>query len=104
MARKPRSSKQTSLLLSVLAIDAEQWRYGYELSQLTGLKSGTLYPLLIRLSDLGWLEARWREPEREGRPPRHEYRLTGRGAEAAKERAADGAEAPGLAVKGVVPA
>jgi DNA-binding PadR family transcriptional regulator len=29
------------------------WQYGYELSQITELKSGTLYPILMRLSDRG---------------------------------------------------
>jgi PadR family transcriptional regulator PadR len=53
-----------------------RWHYGYELSKQTGLKSGTLYPLLIRLHDQGLLEAQWLEPERPGKPPRHAYKLT----------------------------
>jgi PadR family transcriptional regulator PadR len=53
-----------------------RWHYGYELSKQTGLKSGTLYPLLIRLHDQGLLEAQWLEPERPGKPPRHGYKLT----------------------------
>ena len=65
----------TSLLLAML--DAEfKWRHGYDLAQQTGLKSGTLYPILIRLSDQGLLESKWLEPERPGKPPRHAYRLT----------------------------
>jgi DNA-binding PadR family transcriptional regulator len=79
-----------------------RWRHGYELSQQTGLKSGTLYPLLIRLSDQGWLEARWTEPEREGRPPRHEYRLTREGAALASKQAAAEIEQAQVAVKGAV--
>ena len=55
------------------------WQYGYELSKETGLNSGTLYPLLIRLSDQGLLESQWQEPERPGKPPRHAYRLTANG-------------------------
>jgi PadR family transcriptional regulator, regulatory protein PadR len=51
------------------------WRYGYELSKQTGLTSGTLYPLLMRLSDQGLLDSKWQEPERPGRPARHAYRL-----------------------------
>jgi PadR family transcriptional regulator PadR len=102
MARKPRSSKQTTQLLAVLATDAGRWRHGYELSQETGLKSGTLYPLLIRLSDLGWLEARWTEPEREGRPPRHEYRLTEEGAALAREQAAAAIELTAVVMEGAV--
>ena len=54
----------------------DQWRYGYEISKVTGLRSGTLYPLLMRLSDRGLLEADWHEPEQPGRPPRHVHRLT----------------------------
>jgi len=55
------------------------WQYGYELSKQTNLKSGTLYPLLIRLSDQGLLESQWQEPERPGKPPRHAYKLTSSG-------------------------
>jgi DNA-binding PadR family transcriptional regulator len=105
MGRKPRISKQTKQLLAVLAADAGRWRHGYEISQETGLKSGTLYPLLMRLSDLGWLEARWTEPERAGRPPRHEYRLTDDGAAMARELTAaemGQSQKQEEAVKGVV--
>jgi PadR family transcriptional regulator len=55
------------------------WHYGYQLSKETGLKSGTLYPLLIRLSDQDMLESQWQEPESPGKPPRHTYRLTSNG-------------------------
>lgn len=67
------------------------WHYGYELSKVTGLTSGTLYPLLMRLSDRGFLDSRWQEPERTGRPSRHGYRLSSRGVELARQmtRAAD---------------
>ena len=47
------------------------WQYGYELSEQTGLKSGTLYPILLRLNDQGLLESKWLEPEDLGKPPRH---------------------------------
>ena len=102
MGRKPRSSKQTRQLLTALATDAGRWRHGYDISQQTGLKSGTLYPLLMRLSDQGWLEARWTEPEREGRPPRHEYRLTDAGAALAREQAAAEVRRSEEAMKGAV--
>ena len=44
-----------------------------------GLRSGTLYPLLIRMSEQGLVEAEWRQPAHGGRPPRHAYRLTAAG-------------------------
>ena len=79
MARKPNSSPQTRELLAVMLRKPRTWHYGYELSTDTGLSSGTLYPLLMRLSDQGLLESHWQEPERPGKPPRHVYRLTSDG-------------------------
>lgn len=76
MTRRRRSSPQTIRLLAALLERPRAWRYGYELSQETGLKSGTLYPLLMRLSERGLLADEWREPQEAGRPPRHVYRLT----------------------------
>ena len=74
-------------VLCALAGDAGRWRYGYELGQEVGLKAGSLYPILIRLSDRGLLEASWETDPPAGRPPRHLYRLTGAGAVMAKELA-----------------
>lgn len=45
----------------------------------TGLASGTLYPLLMRMTDQGLVEAEWHEPAQPGRPARHAYRLTATG-------------------------
>ena len=67
------------LLLEALSARAQQWRHGYELMKETGLSSGTLYPLLMRMTDQGLVEAEWREPEQPGRPARHAYRLTSAG-------------------------
>ena len=83
MTRQPNSSPQTLRVLLLLLEEPTAWHYGYEISQRTGLLSGTLYPILIRLADQGWLETRWAEPERLGRPARHTYRLTAEGARAA---------------------
>src|SRR2546426_5361735 len=83
MARQPNTSPQTLRVLLLLLEEPTAWHYGYEISQRTGLKSGTLYPILIRLADQGWLETRWAEPERQGRPARHTYRLTAEGSRAA---------------------
>jgi DNA-binding PadR family transcriptional regulator len=55
------------------------WRHGYDLMAQAGVKSGTLYPLLIRLESQGLLEARWVESPQAGRPLRHVYRLTAAG-------------------------
>ena len=88
MTRPPNISRQTRALLAVLLEQPQAWRYGYDLTKETGLKSGTLYPLLIRLSDQGLLEAEWRQPLQPGRPARHAYRLTDAGAALARQRTA----------------
>jgi PadR family transcriptional regulator PadR len=100
MARRPNTSPQTLLVLDALLEAPAAWHYGYALSRRTGLRSGTLYPLLMRLAEHGWLETRWTEPERPGRPPRHTYRLTTEGAQAAQAHLADArAERRGGAVQ-----
>ncbi|MBY0283408.1 MAG: PadR family transcriptional regulator [Sphingomonas sp.] len=76
MARRPHSSRQALSLMEALIARPEMWRHGYDLLQETQLKSGTLYPLLMRLADDGLLEAEWRAPVPPARAPRHAYRLT----------------------------
>ena len=66
-------------MLAVLCEEPSQWRHGYALAKQTGLKSGTLYPILIRLADRGLVEACWQEEPQPGRPRRHLYRLTAAG-------------------------
>src|SRR6266567_3135783 len=58
-----------------MAADPARWRYGYDLASEVHLKSGSLYPILVRLADRGLLETSW-EPSQGSRPPRHLYRLT----------------------------
>ena len=76
-------SSQTIAVLEALKGNGRTWSYGYDLSRVTGLKSGTLYPILTRLYDEGWLENKWEKANESGRPPRHLYRLTGVGFSAA---------------------
>jgi DNA-binding PadR family transcriptional regulator len=73
-------SPQTVDVLLALAADPTRWRYGYDLGAEVRLKSGSLYPILVRLADRGLLETSW-EPAVDSRPPRHLYRLTGAGRE-----------------------
>lgn len=89
MPRPPNASRQTHLLLAALLEQPRAWRHGYELAKQTGLKSGTLYPLLMRLSEQGLLSARWTEPEQPGKPPRHLYRPTAAGLALAREQRAN---------------
>jgi DNA-binding PadR family transcriptional regulator len=61
-------------------------RYGLELIDATGVKSGTLYPLLGRLAEAGWLVATRETVDTTavGRPARTYYQLTGDGVLEAK--------------------
>lgn len=88
MARARRPSSQTAALLATLLDQPQAWRYGYDLSIATHLKSGTLYPLLMRLSDRGLLQSKWESAAAPGRPPRHMYRLTSLGTAYATEHLA----------------
>jgi DNA-binding PadR family transcriptional regulator len=69
-------SPQTLSVLTALCAEPSAWQHGYALARQTGLKSGTLYPILIRLADRGLVEACWEEEPVPGRPRRHLYRLT----------------------------
>jgi DNA-binding PadR family transcriptional regulator len=79
MATGRRPSKQMLKLLDALYSQPLEWRHGYDIMKETGLFSGTLYPLLMRMTEQGLVEAEWREPAQPGRPPRHAYRLTKQG-------------------------
>jgi DNA-binding PadR family transcriptional regulator len=79
MRRNRKPSKQMLTLLEALCRGGREWRHGYDLMKETGLHSGTLYPLLMRMTDQGLVEAEWREPTQPGRPARHAYRLTAAG-------------------------
>jgi PadR family transcriptional regulator PadR len=79
--------------LVLRALLAEPGRvYGFEVIRGTGLASGTIYPILARLEEAGWLEGE-REtinPQAEGRPPRKYYRLTAEGTSEARKAVARG--------------
>jgi PadR family transcriptional regulator PadR len=79
MGSRSEFSPQTLAVLVALGEQPSAWQHGYALAQLTGLKSGTLYPILIRLADRGLVEACWQEDPAPGRPRRHLYRLTSDG-------------------------
>jgi len=81
---KLRLSPQTLQILDAFLQDPTDWKYGYDLSRNTGLRSGTLYPILMRLADRKLLDTAWEAAEI-GKPPRHLYRLTPDGLQFARE-------------------
>ena len=62
--------------------------YGFDISDITGLQSGTVYPALRRLEEAGYLTSKWEHPkisQAEPRPARKYYELTRPGREALAE-------------------
>lgn len=91
MAGRPRFSAQTFSVLAALEADPAAWLHGYLVAKQTGLASGTLYPILIRLADRQLIEARWEDEQPAGRPRRHLYRLTPDGLAVARAALAEAA-------------
>jgi PadR family transcriptional regulator len=77
--------KKGSAELLVLSLLEDQPRHGYDISKLIQIRSGgflrfhvtSLYPLLYRLEDRGWIESRWVEKAEQRR--RRYYSLTSKG-------------------------
>jgi len=103
MGSRPQFSPQTLSVLAALFEQPSAWRHGYALARQTGLKSGTLYPILIRLADRGLVEACWQEEPVPGRPRRHLYRLTADGLATATAALAEAEPARAKARPGVSP-
>ena len=80
-----RELKRGSAELLILSLLDARPRHGYELSKLIKVRSGgaltfhidSLYPLLYRLEERGWLQGRW--VEKAGQRRRRYYRLTAEG-------------------------
>jgi DNA-binding PadR family transcriptional regulator len=86
MGSGPRVTTQTLKVLGTLMTHNSDGLSGAEIGRAAKLPSGTLYPILLRLEQAGWLESRWEAetPQELGRPRRRFYQLTGIGARNAK--------------------
>ncbi len=86
-----RLSGPTLKVLKLLLDSPRIERSGAELSKATKVGPGTIYPLMARLENAGWLISRWEEvdPREVGRPRRRLYGLTAIGQERSREAFAD---------------
>jgi PadR family transcriptional regulator, regulatory protein PadR len=84
-------------VLRFLFEDLHRGRSGAEISKATGVGSGTLYPLLVRLQAADWLDGKWEDidPKLVGRPRRRFYTLTGLGQRHARAALAELQVRPG---------
>ncbi len=74
--------------LSVLHAVANGVQYGFDVIDVTGLPSGTVYPALSRLERDGFVKSTWEaraSAHADGRPARRYYRATAAGAKALAE-------------------
>lgn len=87
--KQPQLTPQTARVLDCLVRSGRQ--SGADLARQTSLKSGTLYPLLLRLEQAGWVRSEWEsdDPQKLGRPRKRFYWITGIGAAHAREQAAE---------------
>lgn len=84
--------KKGSVELLILAMLEDQPRYGYEIGKLIELRSGrrirfrisSLYPILCRMENRGWIKSRW--VEKKGERRRCFYSLTPKGVKALAEQ------------------
>ena len=81
-----RMTLQTQFVLRAMLDSPNGGHYGLELSKATGLKAGTIYPMLARLEEATWIEGSWEDLEDGGlgRPPRRYYRFTDHGRSSAQ--------------------
>jgi PadR family transcriptional regulator, regulatory protein PadR len=72
-------SHTSALILQTISSGS---RYGFDVMEVTGLPSGTVYPALRRLEQLELIHSQWEKESKaaaEQRPPRKYYRLTALG-------------------------
>lgn len=85
MSPKAYISHSAAVILQALS---NGYKYGFDIMDVTGLPSGTVYPALRRLEDTGLVGSKWEKTgiaQREQRPPRKYYELTPNGKEALAE-------------------
>ena len=76
-----RMTYTTAIVLQALDVGN---RYGFDIAEATGLRGGTVYPILRRLEDAGMAVSHWEKVQisrDEGRPPRKYYSVTPAAAE-----------------------
>ena len=92
MGRKP--STPTKLVFQAFLDSPSEETYGFKLAEATGLPSGTIYPILRRLEDEGFVKSHWAEVDAGAqRRRRRYYELTGDGRRTAQIATAEQREA-----------
>lgn len=64
---------------SILLAISSGYRYGFDVMDMTGLPSGTVYPALRRMEQAGYVSSKWEKEaiaQKDQRPPRKYYTIT----------------------------
>ncbi len=72
----------------ILQAVANGYIYGFDIMDVTGLPSGSVYPALRRMEQAGLVDSNWEREglaQDEGRPPRRYYEVTPAGTDALAE-------------------
>ena len=83
--RDPILTRQTMTVLSAL-LDETESLAGSNIASVTGLASGTLYPILIRLEEAKWIKSEWESKDKDA-PRRRLYSMTALGAKRSRQEA-----------------
>lgn len=78
----PEDVKLTHTSALILQTIGAGHRYGFDVMEVTGLPSGTVYPALRRLEQAGLIHSTWEKESKalaEQRPARKYYKLTAAG-------------------------
>lgn len=77
-----------AVLDCLMAADPADQPWGYRIIEQTGLGPGTVYPILERLEQAGWITGEWETTEPNDRPRRRLYTMTGHGHQAFQSHSA----------------
>ena len=84
----PEATKLTHTAALILKALSAGHPYGFDVMEVTGLPSGTVYPALRRMESAGLIASDWEsesKANREDRPPRRYYKVTRDGRQALGE-------------------
>jgi PadR family transcriptional regulator PadR len=100
MATEIRLSRPALKILKLFIEEPSDPKSGADISRTLRISSGTLYPVLGRFENVGWLVSEWEaiDPAEAGRPRRRFYKLTALGQSKASEALADLQTTPGALV------
>lgn len=97
MRELKRVTEPTLRVIEVLVSAVGSSTWGLEIVRLTNLKSGTVYPILERLEELGWVYSEWESNSERSGPRRKLYKLATEALQPATVLLEQRVQAPSLA-------